>query len=144
MNTTDTSESRDFDFKRSECILPARTTVFAYIDPNTGDLRIWACDGAFQCDTELRIAAEDVADFINRLAELVGRPPLLEARKEIPDPRFLSEEAPPLTAAQQANDGDSRPLSGAERARRYRAKQRDENVTQRDAPALLEEPGGVE
>jgi hypothetical protein len=133
--TTDTQpESRDFDFKRAECVLPARTSVFAYVDQR-GDLRIWAQDSAYQCDAELRIPAEDIDDFINRLAELVGREPLLEQTTPKPSDKLA------------AGDSHPRPLTNAERARRYRAsrKQRHENrhdecaeardatVTQRDA-----------
>jgi hypothetical protein len=132
--------SQDFDFARSECILPARTSVFAYVDQNTGDLRIWASDAAFHCDSELRIAAEDVGDFINGLAELAGRPPRLGPRSEP-----VAFDAPPPTAAQQTN-GDSRPLTNAERQRRYREHKRNGEVTKRNdegmprnATALLEE-----
>ena len=67
---TPETPSDGFDFERSEVILPARTTVFAYVDKDTGDLRIWGSDAAQQCDTELRINAEDVRDFINGLVEL--------------------------------------------------------------------------
>jgi hypothetical protein len=61
----------DFDWKRAEVILPARTALYAYLDPESGDLRIHASDAAEQCDTELRINAEDVRDFISGLVALV-------------------------------------------------------------------------
>jgi hypothetical protein len=64
-------DANEFDFKRSEVILPARTAVYAYIDPETGDLRIHASDAANQRDDEIRINAEDVAEFVDQLAQLV-------------------------------------------------------------------------
>jgi hypothetical protein len=56
-------DPNEFDLKRSECVLPARTFVSAYIDDN-GDLRICASDARYQCDTELRINAEDIEQFL--------------------------------------------------------------------------------
>jgi hypothetical protein len=110
----------------------------AYVDPNTGDLRIWASDAAFHSDAELRIPAEDVDDFLNGLAELVGREPLLEQNSPKPSDNLAAGDLRP------------QPLSGAERVRRHRERKRngcnegnDENVTG-NAPALLEELGGDE
>src|SRR5258707_1392421 len=56
--TSETSADADFDFAQSEEILPPRTSVYAYIERDTGDLRIWASDALLQCDTEIRIARE--------------------------------------------------------------------------------------
>jgi hypothetical protein len=56
-------DPNEFDIKRSEVILPARTSVYAYVDDN-GDLRILAEDARGRCETELRINAEDIEDFL--------------------------------------------------------------------------------
>jgi hypothetical protein len=58
-------------FYRSECILPARTAVYAYIDQETGDLWILGDDLQRQDTAELRINAEDVAEFVEQIAGLV-------------------------------------------------------------------------
>jgi hypothetical protein len=68
---TDTADEAGFDYRRAECVLPMRTSVFAYVDQETGDLWISASDALRRCDTELRINAEDVAEFVDRLVELV-------------------------------------------------------------------------
>jgi hypothetical protein len=94
------SRNNEFDIKRSTCILLAKTSVLAYVDDN-GDLWIYASDSALCVDTELRIAADDVLDFVDRLTELVGIPAVGRAK---PD------------AAKTAN---------AERQRRHRAKKRN-------------------
>jgi hypothetical protein len=56
-------DPNEFNFKRSECVLPLRTAVWAYVD-DVGDLRISAEDAKGRCDTELRINAEDIEDFL--------------------------------------------------------------------------------
>jgi hypothetical protein len=68
--TSGETSGDDFDFAQSEVILPPRTSVYAYIERNTGDLRISARDALLQCDTEIRIAAEDVEIFVHRLMAL--------------------------------------------------------------------------
>ena len=67
---TNGGTSSDFDFAQSEQILEPRTSVFAYIEPDTGDLRISASDALLQCDTEIRIARDDVEVFAHRLMAL--------------------------------------------------------------------------
>jgi hypothetical protein len=140
--------------------LPARTSAFAYVDQR-GDLRIWAQDSAYQCDSELRIPAEDVGDFINGLAELVGREPLLEPRSEPVAVREVGNnfrsngssfvDAPADSQPRNSRSDstvlstDARPLTGAERVRRHREKKRNgcnegngQNVTG-NAPDMLVE-----
>jgi hypothetical protein len=77
--TPETPDEAGFDYRRAECVLPMHTSVFAYVDQETGDLWISASDALRRCDTELRINAEDVATFVDALVALVepghrGRP----------------------------------------------------------------------
>jgi hypothetical protein len=69
--TPETPDEAGFDYRRAECVLPMHTSVWAYVDQATGDLWISASDPLRRCDTELRINAEDVAEFVDRLVELV-------------------------------------------------------------------------
>jgi hypothetical protein len=64
-------DPNEFDFKRSECVLPLRTAVWAYID-DVGDLRISAEDARGRCDAELRINAEDIEQFLLTLNDIVS------------------------------------------------------------------------
>jgi hypothetical protein len=75
----DAKDPTAFDYRRAECVLPMHTSVFAYVDQETGDLWISGSDALRRCDTELRINAEDVATFVDTLVALVepahrGRP----------------------------------------------------------------------
>jgi hypothetical protein len=103
----------EFDIERSTCILPARTDVLAYVD-DRGDLWIYGQDSVRRCDTELRINAEDVPAFVDRLTDLVGIPSI---GKPVSKPKAKS--------------------GNAERQRRHRAKKRNgvtpHNVTPRNA-----------
>jgi hypothetical protein len=99
----------EYHAERSACIVPAKTSVLAYLDDN-GDLWIHASDSALQCDTEFRIAGDDIGDFLNGLAELVGRPPVVEP----------TEPAKPKDP------------TATERKRRQRQHQRDINRDNRD------------
>jgi hypothetical protein len=100
------SRNDEFDIGRSPCILPARTSVFAYLD-DYGDLWISASDAALRCDTEFRIAADDVFAFVDRLTELVGIP-------------SVGKAAPTAKAAPKAR------TANAERQRRYRENKRND------------------
>ena len=64
-------KQNEFDFGRSSCIVPARTSVHAYVDDH-GDLWLHTSDSALQVDTELRIAADDVADLSTGLPKWWG------------------------------------------------------------------------
>lgn len=77
--TTETPDEAGFDYRRAECVLPMHTSVFAYVDQETGDLWISASDALRRCDIEMRINSEDVATFVDTLVALVepahrGRP----------------------------------------------------------------------
>jgi hypothetical protein len=69
--TPETPDEAGFDYRLAECVLPMHTSVFAYVDQETGDLWIAAEDALRRCDTELRINAEDVATFVDTLVVLV-------------------------------------------------------------------------
>jgi hypothetical protein len=152
----------DFDWKKAQLIVPPRTSVWAYIDDLTGDLLISASDSVYQTDADIRINAEDIVNFIDRLTDLVGWPSAGAPR----EPSRAPVEPPPALAAdiQQAvptppapANGDSKPLTNAERQRRYREAKRNgvtakrnarnenvtENVTQRNGrdTAVEDEPG---
>jgi hypothetical protein len=68
-----TERNKEFDYKRSVCVLPARTAVYCYLD-DLGDLWIATSDSALCVDTECRIHADDVLAFVDRLTQLVGIP----------------------------------------------------------------------
>jgi hypothetical protein len=96
MNTTSTStddgavrRNDKFDIERSTCILPAKTSVLAYVDDH-GNLWIYGSDAGRCCDTELRIAADDVLDFIDGLTELIGIPAVGNDRQPQPRPSKTS------------------------------------------------------
>jgi hypothetical protein len=61
---------RHFDYNRSEVILPMRSSVNAYIDPETGELWISASDPERRSDDEIRIDADDVESFLLGLNDL--------------------------------------------------------------------------
>jgi hypothetical protein len=61
---------RHFDYKQSEVILPMRSSVDAYIDPETGELWISASDPERRSDDEIRIDADDVESFLLGLNDL--------------------------------------------------------------------------
>ena len=98
---------KEFDYNRSVCILPARTAVLSYLDDN-GDLWISTSDAALCIDTEFRIAAEDVWDFVNGLTQLIGIPSV---------------------GRPQASPAPKKKTSNAERQRRFREKRNAETVT---------------
>jgi hypothetical protein len=100
----DASRNIDFDIERSVCIVPAKTSALAYID-DRGDLWIHTSDSALHRDNELRIAADDVLDFIDGLTRLIGIPAVGEAEV-------------------------SKKRTSAERTRRYRANRRGTGVTE--------------
>jgi hypothetical protein len=133
---TDDADARkpdEFDIRRSECILPPRTCVFAYLDDN-GNLWIHASDAARYCDAEIRINGEDVADFVDRLTDLIGIP-------------AVGRSAPAVAPA-PAPTAKPRPKSNAERQRAHRQNRngrngrneavtnRNENVTPRNAETV--------
>jgi hypothetical protein len=68
------SSDADFDVRRAQCLVPARSCVFGYIDDN-GDLRIWSDDFRQQCTSEMRIDRDDIPEFIDGLLALVGAEP---------------------------------------------------------------------
>jgi hypothetical protein len=64
-----------FDWKRSEILLQPVPMTAAYIDPETGDLVIGQ-DGrsSYQDDSVVRIPADHIAAFIDRLTDVLGIP----------------------------------------------------------------------
>jgi hypothetical protein len=107
----DDARNKEYDYDRSICIVPARTSVHAYVDDD-GDLWIHTSDHAHGIDSELRIAADDVISFVGGLTELVKMRSI--GRREQPKPK----------------------ISNAERQRRFRAKRNAETVTRNAEGAL--------
>src|SRR5260370_31086595 len=113
------NSQEEFNFERSTCILPARTSVLAYLDDN-GELWIYASDAALQCDTELRIAAEDLFAFIDGLTELVGIPAVGRPQPCGKPPEAVNRAVEPPGASNEAEPSLASPLSNAEKCRAYR------------------------
>ena len=110
-----------FDWDKAKTLVPFRTSVFGYVD-DAGDLHLLGSDAVEQCDTDLRINAEDIKQFIEELLALTG----------------YSVAAPP---AEPKVD-----RTNAERQRRHRQKRNGRNgetvtngVTEPDAVPLFRE-----
>jgi hypothetical protein len=68
-----TVKAQGFDWTRSEVLLQPVPMTAPYIDPDTGDLVIGQ-DGrsSYQDDTVVRIPADHIAAFIDRLTDVLG------------------------------------------------------------------------